>query len=879
MSQKWFNNIDLQQNELQNGVIQNLAGDPSNGKAGQIYYNTTDKGYRYYNGTAWVGITAEAVKSIVAGNGLTGGGTGTVTISLGTPSASGSGSNTYGSNDVTAESHTHQIKLPDASTSTKGVIELATDAEAETGTDTTRAINAKQLAAAKQSAIESAKVTIQTSNGITGGSATAGNSFTLSGVNASTEAKGVVQLALDDDIISTDKAVTPKQLETARKKAEVSITAGNGLTGGGTGNNLSVAMGTPSTVNQTTTNSTTATSHTHELKFNVVNSPAASGDEISFIDTVSQGANGGISATKKTVRSASATQTGVVQLATQDEVNAGTDTTKVITPATLGKGKANGVASLDANSKIITSQLPDYLLGQVMYGGNASTVAATTVISPSDSLKTKKNITVTSISIVNSATNTDPNTYGYKDMEGVYFICQASGTFAGISFETGDWIISTGSAWEKIDNTDAVTSVNGQIGDVNITRVDEAGTADKVAHHLFIESNGNADNTKRYDGQSSIALNFSSDYFRSVPCHGIDSVTGEKPSGISVEPRPTGVTAGTYNRVTVDDRGRVIAGESASEQFQKLVYTFRGDGTTTSFDITHPLGTDVVVQVYLMRQTVGSDTLDELVMVDTYTMYGKVKLVFAIPPTATQSFKVVIIGTKTNLGTLDETDWSTIRSVIMSGNVANYWSVGDIKTITSKSGKEYSIRLIDIQNGRYDYSDGSGSSKAVFEFANCYDLNGTKKWVMNSSHTNVGGWAQSLIKTSTIPTILADLPDDMVSVMSEVKVLSGIGGETGSGTSSSDNKLFLAAESEVVLSPSLSIGAEESPLGTFDYYKIHTDALNKIKAVVGTGNEIDWWLRSPRRVKSASFCYISAKGLVTYYNANTPYGISPIFAI
>lgn len=44
MSQKWFNNIDLQQNELQNGVIQNLAGDPSNGKAGQIYYNTTDKG-------------------------------------------------------------------------------------------------------------------------------------------------------------------------------------------------------------------------------------------------------------------------------------------------------------------------------------------------------------------------------------------------------------------------------------------------------------------------------------------------------------------------------------------------------------------------------------------------------------------------------------------------------------------------------------------------------------------------------------------------------------------------------------------------------------------------------------------------------------------
>ena len=467
MSQKWFNNIDLQQNELQNGVIQNLAADPSSGKAGQIYYNTVNKEYRYHNGTAWVSITAEAVKSITAGNGLTGGGTGTVTISLGDPSASGSGSNTYGSNSVTAESHTHQIKLPDATDS----------------------------------------------------------------------AKGVVQLAADNDTTSTNKAVTPKQLETARKNAEVSITASNGLTGGGTGHSLSVALGTPSTVNQTSTNSTTATSHTHKLEFDAVNSPAASGSEISFIDTVSQGVNGGISATKKTVRSASASQTGVVQLATQDEVNTGTNTAKVITPATLGKGKANGVASLDNSGKIVTSQLPDYLLGQVMYGGNASAISTTTTVSPSDSLKAKKGTTATSISIVNFATSTLPDTYGWQDMEGVYFICQANGTFADIDFETGDWIISTGSAWEKIDNTDSIVDYS-----------------------------------------------------------------------------------------------------------QKSVQTFTGDGKQTIFDFTHSFGSDVVVQVYLTGQTVGSDTVDELVMVATHTLNNKVKLVFATAPTASQTFKVVIIG-------------------------------------------------------------------------------------------------------------------------------------------------------------------------------------------------------------------------------------------
>ena len=531
MSQKWFNNIDLQQNELQNGVIQNLAADPTSGKAGQIYYNTVDKGYRYHNGTAWVSITAEAVKSIVAGNGLTSSGTDTITISLGTPSTSGSGSNTYGSNSVTAESHTHQIKLPDASESAKGVIELATDAEATAGTDTTRAINAKQLAAAKKSAIDSAKVTIQTSNGITGGSTTPGNSFTLSGVEALTTAKGVVQLA------------------------------------------------------------------------------------------------------------------------TQSEVNAGTDTKKVITPATLGKGKANGVASLDANSKIITSQLPDYLLGQVMYGGNASTVATTTVISPSNSLKTKKNITATSISIENSETSTKNNTYGYKDMEGVYFICQASGTFAGNSFETGDWIISTGAKWEKIDNTDAVTSVNGQIGDVKITRVDEAGTADKLKTARTIALKGDATGSTTFDGSAN--------------------------KDINVTLANTGVAAGTYNSVKVDAKGRVV---SASNIKTSVVSEITGNGTQKEFNITHSLGKNVIVQVFLNGQQIGSDTADELVGVDVYTTAEKVKLVFSTAPSTSQKFKVVISSGGNGVESLTPTAANDDMVAIADSTAATGWKFGKVGT-------------------------------------------------------------------------------------------------------------------------------------------------------------------------------------------------------
>lgn len=746
MSQKWFNNIDLQQNELQNGVIQNLAADPTSGKAGQIYYNTADKGYRYHNGTAWVSITTEAVKSIIAGNGLTSSGTDTVTISLGTPSSSGSGSNTFGSNGLTATSHTHQISLPDATEAAKGVIELATDAEAAAGTDTTRAINAKQLAAAKQSAIDSAKVTIQTSNGITGGSTTPGNSFTLSGVDAS------------------------------------------------------------------------------------------------------------------------ATEKGVVQLATQDEVNTGTNTTKVITPATLGKGKASGVASLDANSKIITSQLPDYLLGQVMYGGNASTVATTTIVSPSDSLKAKKNITATSISIVNSATSTAANTYGWQDMEGVYFICQASGTFAGVSFETGDWIISTGSAWEKIDNTDAIKSVNGQTGVVNITRVDKAGTADKVAQALTIgPSEVDTGKDVKYDGSGAKRVKFDKDDF--------DYTTVFPTDDITFHLKTTGVAAGNYNNIMVDTKGRVVAGERENYA-QTIVKTFSGDGSTTIFDLPHSLNKDVMVQIYLTGQTVGSDTVDELVMTDVYTAVGKIKVVFASAPGTSQNFKAVITGM---LPSFEEMDWASVRSVILAGDAAKYLSVGDTKSVTSKSGKTYTIRVADMQSGRYDYSDNSGSSKVTFEFVETYNLNGTGHWKIGS---NVGdSWNTCSLRTSTMPAILADLPDDMVAAMSQVKVLSGVAGDASSGIVSSNDKLFLPAEVELFDASKSSIGISESPLGQFDYYKANNTDASRIKYLIGYTTSTQWWERSPDDGSDYYWCCVASSGQYSRKSVDNSFGVSPIFAI
>jgi hypothetical protein len=54
MAINYLNSIDLNKNELQNGVIQVLGTAPGSPVEGQIYYDSTDDVIKFYNGTAWV---------------------------------------------------------------------------------------------------------------------------------------------------------------------------------------------------------------------------------------------------------------------------------------------------------------------------------------------------------------------------------------------------------------------------------------------------------------------------------------------------------------------------------------------------------------------------------------------------------------------------------------------------------------------------------------------------------------------------------------------------------------------------------------------------------------------------------------------------------
>jgi hypothetical protein len=144
-----------------------------------------------------------------------------------------------------------------------------------------------------------------------------------------------------------------------------------------------------------------------------------------------------------------------IQIAQSQVTNLVTDLAAKI-PA-IEKANANGVATLDSGGKVPLTQIPDSVLGQLSYMGtwNASS---------------------NNPALANPPASTT---------QGDYYVVSVAGTQFSISFAVGDWIISNGTAWEKVDNTDAVASVFGRLGVVT------AASGDYTATQITYTATGN----------------------------------------------------------------------------------------------------------------------------------------------------------------------------------------------------------------------------------------------------------------------------------------------------------------------------------------------------------------------------------------------------
>ena len=119
-----------------------------------------------------------------------------------------------------------------------------------------------------------------------------------------------------------------------------------------------------------------------------------------------------------------------------------TDITGLGTASTKDAGAALGVATLDAGGKVPVSELPAAVLGALSYQGTWD------------------------------ASTNNPTLTSSVGTKGYYYVVSVAGNtnLNGITdWLVGDWAVYNGTVWQKVDNTETVTSVNGQTGAVVLT--------------------------------------------------------------------------------------------------------------------------------------------------------------------------------------------------------------------------------------------------------------------------------------------------------------------------------------------------------------------------------------------------------------------------
>ena len=229
------------------------------------------------------------------------------------------------------------------------------------------------------------------------------------------------------------------------------------------------------------------------------------------------------------------------------------DLTGFGTSATLDAGVANGVATLDGSGTVPISQLPAAVLGALSYQGTW-----------------------------NASTNT-PTLTSSVGTKGYYYVVSVAGStnLNGISdWQIGDWAVYNGSAWQKIDNTDVVTSVNGYVGAVVL------GYGDITTGVVAVANGGTGVTTS--SGANSVVLR---DANQNITANAIDdNYTNTAASGTTIT-----LTVASARRYTITGSGgQVIKLPDATTLTNGAVFAFDNNQSSGAITVNNNSNTLVV---------------------------------------------------------------------------------------------------------------------------------------------------------------------------------------------------------------------------------------------------------------------------------------------
>ena len=274
-----------------------------------------------------------------------------------------------------------------------------------------------------------------------------------------------------------------------------------------------------------------------------------------------------------------------------------------------------------------------------------------------------------------------------------------------------------------------------------------------------------------------------------------------------------------------------------------------------------------------------------------------VKQTVAVPATV----NIDLVSKTLNLNT-----WAAIKSVSDASMGANYWAVGDTKTITINGTVRsftFSNLSIDVFIIGFNHNSGKeGSNKIHFLIGkinktlaalcdNGYNNSGDG-FRMNTTQTNRGGWESSHMRTAILgngnsntpssplaSSLMAVLPSDLRTVMKEVtKYTDNVGGgqNNASSVTATTDYLFLLAEFEVYGSRSGANSTEQNYQVQYDYFKAGNSKIAYRHSAMSSA--VWWWLRSPNYNNSDIFQNVNTSGSVTTTYAYSCGGLCAGFA-
>jgi hypothetical protein len=221
-----------------------------------------------------------------------------------------------------------------------------------------------------------------------------------------------------------------------------------------------------------------------------------------------------------------------------------TDITGLGTASTKDAGAANGVATLDAGGKVPVSELPAAVLGALSYQGTWD-----------------------------ASTNT-PTLTSSVGTKGYYYVVSVAGNtnLNGITdWLVGDWAVFNGSIWQKVDNTETVTSVNGQTGAVVLTTTNIAEGTNLYYTDARARAAISAGTGISYDNATGVVTNAAPDQTVALTDGTAIDVTGTYPNFTINNTAPdqtvvltagTGIsTSGTYPNFTITNTSPSLGGD------------------------------------------------------------------------------------------------------------------------------------------------------------------------------------------------------------------------------------------------------------------------------------------------------------------------------